>query len=557
MSVDLHDGQLADPNSDIPVDLEKRTAPEPVAHGAGVVNVLNDRDDTGTLYDTALNWWRENIGDKDQEPGIVEDFEADWLPDLPDGKEHVLLVTSSRWKAGTGLDDDYTAYYDQHIKLREQDSDGDLDKPALSLHLEIMPQYLELVHKSGDPLDCPYGEGTRVICRTTWADSAEEIEARMYDAVQAVYGDDVLTTDDSGIPVDRNHDSRRTLKAEAHLRIDVSEKNAVVETIEQSKQLIDWGGKSEIDAAQEREAKGWVEARCRSDRWDLLGFPDMPFKTGLKVYQMQNWHKRPADDPFRHPKLEAAFEGVERGKLPHVDQWDEVMAYLRSVVSTHAAWAGVERADLVADDFFDGAGADRYEYHHPTGRREMLRSRYEDRATEVWRAAVHPQTTAIYDILRVVAREYGASYDQLADETGLAHSTVRYHVAKLEDRGVLKRLGNPVLVVYNAEALRERADEILRTVRPDDTREEAEERAREREQRREERADPDTGGNGDGDADETSGSSEQEQARSSWAYLGDLGLSPADLYVELDTTAGSLDDDDVRVRLERLPDRMR
>lgn len=545
---------LADPDTDQVADTDLRNAPKPTAHGAGMINVFNDLNfddgpgEANTLYDTALTWWREHIGEKEHEPGLVADFEADWLPELAGDREHVLLVTSSRWKAGTGIGDEYTAYYEQHIKLREQDADGDLHKPALALHVEIMPQYTDLVYKSGDRLKCPYGEGTRAICRTTWADTPERIEERMYDALRAVYGDDALPLADDGIPIDRNDESRRILKAEAHVRLVEKRKNAVVEAIDQSKELIDWGGRSEIDAAQQREAKGWLEARLVSDRWDLLGFADMPFKTGLKLYQVQDWHKRSENDPFRHPKLEAAFEGVDRGALPHADDWDEVMAHLRSVVSTHAAWAGVERQDLVSDDFFDGSLAEEYEYEHPEGRRSMLRRRYEDRATDVWRAAVHPQTTAIYDILRVVAREAGATYDMLVERTGLARSTVRYHVAKLEDQGVLKRLGNPVLVVYDAEALREKAEEILRSVRPDDTPEDAEERASEREERRERQREED-----DTECEESEGS----RAQAAWEYLADMRLTPADLYTSLETSDGELGDRDVRVRRDRVPDRLR
>ena len=553
MSVDHPDSGLADTESDQVADLETRTAPKPTAHGAGVINVFNDLnfeddiEECETLYDTALDWWREHIGDKDQEPGLVTDFEANWLPELPSSREHVLLVTSSRWKAGTGIGEEYTAYYQQHIKLRERDADGDLHKPALALHIEVMPQYEDLVYKSGDRLECPYGEGTRAICRTTWAESPIEIETRMYDALRAVYGDEALNLAADGIPIDRNDESRRLLKAEAHVRLAEQKKNSVVESIDQSKELIDWGGRSEIEAAQQREAKGWIESRLVSDRWDLLGFDDMPFKTGLKLYQVQDWHKRPEDDPFRHPKLEAAFEGVDRGALPHVDDWDEVMAHLRSIVSTHLAWAGVEREDLVSDDYFDGSLVDEYEYQHPEGRRSMLRRRYEDRATDVWRAAVHPQTTAIYDILRVVAREKGATYDMLVDRTGLARSTVRYHVAKLEDKDVLKRLGNPTLVVYDAEALRDKAEEILRSVQPDDTPEDAEERAEEREERREEQQ----------NSDDEVNQEETSQARSAWDYLEKLSMTSADLYTALETTDGELGDRDVRVRLDRVPDRLR
>jgi len=189
------------------------------------------------------------------------------------------------------------------------------------------------------------------------------------------------------------------------------------------------------------------------------------------VYQHGAWTDVPADDYRRHPKLEASFAGVERGELPHVDEWESVMDHLRRVVATHATWAGVERADLVADDFFDGPGADSWTFERPTGRKEMLRKRYEDAATTIFHEAASKLTTSVHDILRVIVQENGATYQKIAEETGLARSTVRYHVARLEEDGVLVRTGNPVLVVFSALALRDEAREKLRDlpdVRPDE-----------------------------------------------------------------------------------------
>ncbi len=535
--------------------------PEPRAHGAGLQNVFNDLPpsvtdkrglERGTLYDHAVHYWREHVGDHEHEPFVaVEDFRADWLPN--DGHRYALVLTSSRWMAGVGRGDDYSAFYEHHLKLRKvvetDDEEPVLKKGPLALHIEIMPQFADLVYKSGDPLECPHGEGTRIVTSTTWAESPEAIEERAHDALAAVYGD-VFD------PADVNPESRKIQKAEAHVRHDISTKNAVIDTIEDSKQLVAYGGESEIDSYARRSQEGWVEARVSSDRWDLLGFANQRFETEVKCYQRSDWADRPADDPAHHPKLEASFNGVKRGALPHADEWDSVMRHLRTVVATHAYWAGVERSDLVADDFFLGAAAPEFAHERPTGRREMLRQRYEERATDIYREALKPHTTAVYDLLLVVARENGATYDTLVRETGLARSTVRYHVARLDESGVLERRGNPVLVVFDSMALLDRAREILKEVNPGDDARELEERADERRDDRRERQEANDAGVRDerddhgehddrGDADDELG----------FRYLAHLKAKIGDVSVLYDR--GDLSDHDVRVRADELPPDLR
>lgn len=535
---------------------ERDTFPRPRAHGASVMNQLADLAadrsapiaERGTLYDRALTYWREHVGDHEREPHVaVENFEADWLPE----GDYALVLTSSRWKAGTGRGDDYSAYYEQHLKLRRwaTDASGEdvLRKPPVALHVEIMPQFRDMVYKSGDPLECPYGEGTRLIGWSTYAESAEEIERRMYQALRSVYGRDAIDLED------RVADSRRIAKAEAHIRFDIEKKAAAVETIDQTRQLIDWGGEAEIDAHQRRQQEGWLESKFESNRWHLLGFDRQRFDTELKLYQASEWHKRPRTDPLHHPKLEASYAGVDRGELPHVDKWDEILEHLRTVVATHGRWAGIEAEDMVADDFFDGTTAPVFEYERPTGRRQMLRRRYEDLATEIYREALKESTVAVYDILRVIAEETGATYDQLEERTGLARSTVRYHVARLAEHGVVKRLGNPVLVVFMSRVVLEQAREIVREVRPDDLAEDMAERAEERRERREEQREAEE------DAEDSSAESEpaggKEAERIGFEYLATLSANLADVVVEYDRDR--LDDQDVRIRVDELPDRLR
>ncbi|SNZ06182.1 Winged helix-turn-helix DNA-binding [Natronoarchaeum philippinense] len=541
-----------DIHRDAVVDCETCEYPQPRAHGAAVMNVLNDlapsdRDrkpnSRNTLYARAIQFWRDQVGDHEQEPFVVaEDVEHDWLPATGAGVEYVYVLTSSRWKAGTGEGDDYSAFYDQHLKLRRMDDEGTLSKPSTSLHVEIMPQYRDLVYKDGNRLECPFGEGTKVRASTTWAESGDEIERRMYDAIRAVYGQDAID-----VGRDRNDDARKIAKAEAHIRFAIEKKAQAIETIEQSKQLIGWGGHSEIEAHQRRLQEGWLEARVVSDRWDMLGFQGKRYDTGVKIYQTSDFAERSVDDPLRDPKLEASFAGVDDGALPHVDEWDSVLQHLREVVATHAQWAGIERADLTADDYFDGPAAPTMNFEKPQGRRNMLRRRYEDVATEIYKEALKTNTEAVYDILKVVAEESGASYDTLEERTGLARSTVRYHVARLAENGVFARLGNPVLVVFVSRQLLDRAKEIVREVYPDDQAEDMQERAEERRQRREERDDEARDHDGlDEPAD--SETDAPDRAGNDWEYFDLLDLEPHQIANAIER--GYLEENHVRLRID-------
>ena len=329
----------------------------------------------------------------------------------------------------------------------------------------------------------------------------------------------------------------------------------MIDTLDQSKQLIGYGGKSEIEAFQDRIREGFVEARLSADRWELLGFDDREFKTGLKVYQAEDWHKRDRSDPAHHPKIEASFEGTGSGEmLPHIDEWDSVLVHLRTVVATHCRWSGIDPRDLVADDFQDGAGQPEFEFFKPTGRRDQLRARYEDMATKVYREAVSEHSIARYDILSIIAQESGATYDQLEDRTGLARSTVRYHVRQLSELGIVARVGNPVVVVFVSRYLLDRAREIVREARPRDDLRDMKERAEERRKRRENLSDDQSDTDSEDSAEDSNSVAESDaesgasDASDDWMYFSQTpeSFSPIDLASLLEVD--DLDGQDVRIR---------
>lgn len=540
------------------VDVETRRGPRPASHGAAVINHYSDRDldlrldrddadRETTIYDALLDTWRDQVGDRDLEPYPIAELDEDlveWLPNS--ARDWVVAISSSRWKAGTGTEDDgdYRAYYEYDLMLRQRTDDGELKKPPLSINLSVTPQYSELNYKDGNDLELPYGEGSRVVTQTTWSETAEEIEERSVDVLVAAIG-----ADRDRLELARDVDSRRIQKAEAHVRFTIDKKNQVVNSIRHTEDLIAYGGRTEIESHRKRLKDGWLEAKCDADRWDLLGFAQNKYNIELKCYQFTNWTEIPRSESAHHPKIEAAFNGtLGDERLPHVDQWEEIMSTLRSIVSSHLDWSGISRSDLVADDYQDGPGLEEYTYQYPANRREQLRARYEDVETDLYQEALKTQTTAVYDILHTVTRNRGASYDQLETATGLARSTIRYHVRRLDDRGVLDRVqGAETLVVFPSLFVLDKAEEILDRVYSGDLLEDQEERAEERRRRREER-DDDQEESDDQDVDELD-DQDDDRDRGRWEYFRDVDLDPHQLSNALERDY--LDDDEIRVRVDR------
>ena len=526
----------------------RKSLPTPVSHGAGVSITL---DDNVAIYNAFRDLWR----DRDCSPGdkiaLVEDFEADYLEgDL------ALLWTSSRWKAGMDKGHGWKQWYSHQLQLRRVVRDPETDeiesyrKPPIALNIVIEPQVNGLTYEDGNIVHLPFGGGTRLNIQTTYCERGSQIVSRAICALQAAIGHRVDID-----AADIKSDSARVWKAEAHIRFDIDRKHAGVRTLQKTGQLIDIGGRSELDEYRRRQQEGWLEARVESDRFDHLGFDSVDYSELLKIYQASNWADRSPTDPLYHPKLEASLNGTKGSNAPHLSEFDDVLSRLRTLVCAHAEWAGIDEDDLVADDYFDPSRQPSFEWDHPEGRRDDLANYYNRFEAVIQQEALQKQTLAVYDLLMVVAEYHGATYDELEAVVGLSRSTLQYHVSRLKEIGLLTTIGNPCIVAFDAEYLFETADEVLDELATAHFSEETlarrrlarEDRARRREEKREGSTTSDDG------IDETASYGPEERGGDDdaepapFVYLNDWYGTPQMLMNEL--VDGDRTEQDVRVRL--------
>jgi hypothetical protein len=542
----------------------------PLTHGVGVSFVL---DDDVAAYDALLDKWRQEDREAGENVEVLEDAaEALGLQDeLGDG-EYVLLWSSSGWFGGDWdpVAENWTQFYKHHLKLRRRKFNDSgtfvgYTKPPVSLTLTVEPQRRGLFYEpdaSGDlapdpdPIQLPFGEGTRVTVQTTYAEEAHVPIARALKALRRAVGGRVDA--DRTAPDAIKTDSQRLWKAEVHVRFNIDRKHGVVRCLDKSEKLVDVGGASQMKTKGQRQEEGWVEKRVRSDRFDHLGFAETDYEEALKVYQAEGWHNHTRGEWRHHPKLEAYVSSTRGEGAPHLSEWDDVMDRLRELLCSHAEWAGLEEDDLVGDDFFEPEKRPAFAWDHPEGRREDLANYYNRFETIIWSEALHRQTDAVYDLLQVLVENRGATYDQLEAEVGLARSTLQGHVSELQQLGLVRTVGNPCVIDFDCMALFETAEEALDRIATrfgEETLTAArlgrEERAEERRQRREERQQREADAEGaDGDErreDADADAQEDGTTRSTWKYLGDWNGDAAQLLEEI--AHGLRGEEDVRVRV--------
>jgi hypothetical protein len=542
----------------------------PLVHGVGVSFVL---DDDVAVYDGLLDKWRQENREAGEKVELVEDAaEALGLAeDLPEG-DYVLLWTSSGWFGGDWdpVAENWTQFYKHHLMLRRRDYNDTgqftgYSKPPVSLALTIEPQRRDLVYEpktqgdvtpDPDPIQLPFGEGTRVKAQTTYAEESHVPIVRALRGLRAALGSRV--TDQNMAPDAIKNDSQRLFKAEVHVRFNIDRKHGVIRCLDKSEKLVDVGGASQMKTKGYRQEEGWVEKRIRSDRFDHLGFAETDYEEALKVYQAKDWADKPRSHYAHHPKLEAYISSSSGEGAPHLSDWDQVMDRLRDLLGSHAEWAGLEEDDLVADDYFQPEERPTHEWDHPEGRREDLANYYNRFETIIWSEALHRQTDAVYDLLQVLVENRGATYDQLEAEVGLARSTLQGHVSELQQLGLVRTVGNPCVIDFDCMALFDTAEEALDRIATrfgEETLTAArlgrEERAEERRQRREERQQREDDAQGADDDERREGAEadaqEDSTTWSTWKYLGDWDGDAAQLLEEV--AVGLRGEEDVRVRV--------
>jgi DNA-binding transcriptional ArsR family regulator len=145
-------------------------------------------------------------------------------------------------------------------------------------------------------------------------------------------------------------------------------------------------------------------------------------------------------------------------------------------------------------------------------------------------------TRGPFDILSIVLEHDGATYDELVALTGLSRSSVRKHVARFEELGFVERIGNPVIVVFEAPYVEDIVRDVVEGWEPDTVagkRLEREKRATERREKRER-------------SEDTTDDDVTQAQRALFRYIRETGLNPNDLARLMHN--GVLGGRDVRVR---------
>lgn len=545
--------------------------PDPVDHGFGVQAVLEDKDDAGAVdesfYTRVWRGWRDFVGDRDEEPYVLaEDVHElfDWLHD--DYPAH-LVLKSKGWMVGRDAEDGDLVgqYYEYSVQVMRYDEDSgkladEIDqnlRAPTSFQCWIQPQDTDLVRPSGDPMVCQHGEGSKFKTQTTYANAREAL-TRTIEAMNLVA---------AALDVQRpawetlNRDSWKVWKGEVHHRFTSEKMQTVVHRLAEAKSLLQYGGGGEVSSSGDMRNGRHVEEMVRSDRWDKLGFakPDVleDVLLGLKAYRIGG---NPADQRLKEPKLEAFIAGSD-GELPHADDWEMIRSTLTQLVNTFAVRAELNLGDLREDDYYHPRDREMRDFYFPEGWRFAVQEANEARLakmTDVVRAA---QTSSKLDVLYTIADRAGASYEDLADVTGLTKDRVQEIVAELVDQDVLLRVSMPRIICFDNEELRLNALDELQARFPEDAdpraiARRADERREARERRRERRQedagdddldDVDDAGGGGGDDDGRDDDRADDRLEDDWMRVDTLDYCREDVarYIE----KGDIPAEDVKVRV--------
>ncbi len=589
------------------VETTTEVLPEPVRHGANLHMVLNDlylpereiphhygdRElGDGSCYQHARARWY--AGQESEEIVTVEDTrgrEREYIVLLEEyqlpGSDEMVAVTlnSSRCELGTTTGaGTFRQWFKYNLTLQPVDGDGQIrwnSSPNTALNVAIRPQYQQLSKKANGEItenwSPPFGSGTELIVQTTWADSIQDVQNRSLQLLEDALGYDADT-------LDVQEPSRRFWKGEVHHRISEEVADELVHVIRQSSELLA-RREADLEETTVHSDGKWQIVRLTTDGWDQLGFPILHSQDiEIKLY-LPDAPAQYLEYPMDQPKLEVSLQGRPSGEAYHADRWEQIHSVLEEILCSHMRWADVGAEHILEDEMSDGPHADLLQWEHPEGRRAALREMYDNLIPEIYAEARGKSTLAVYDILHSVKRRGAATYEQLAEDTGLHKGTVRGHVARLcgtdDDPGILKRVTDAcTFVTFSATWFEQDAHQALAECYPGDT---AEERTDRRQERVEERllkrtlgmtpAQPDrhedwtdqelleildaldraTGGDRDELEDDPAadGSDTGPSSSEHWALFGELSLTAQELAVSLDQEI--VQEDHVLLRTDPYP----
>jgi DNA-binding transcriptional regulator GbsR (MarR family) len=384
-------------------------------------------------------------------------------------------------------------------------SHGDIANNPAKRRVEIHPRKDELTYEDGNDFSWPPGwrtgeryEGTLLKIQASHGDQPGKI---IHDAFVLIGLLDVI--DVQQLEEYKQQLIPETIRfgsPESYHRLHENHEEAVISTLQDTAKLVATKGSGKERGLVE---KGHYELYgFTTDRLDFLGYPATVTWTYkgeeyshsidswyIKIYRHTSWRDLPNDDNRRQPKVEVRIQDT----LP-LPAWNAVKKLLDTILNslTHDL-AGVPRSGLVPDQFHSGRNQEQIQTDSPRKYRIQLKDYFEGHSfkQEVISLLEGSRTKSAKDIL-VTILYHGKSltYDDICSETGLAKSTVRKWVKRMEEITLLQRKFSGKMFIsisdFVAEELRQWLDKHIPV---GDVLDELKRRKRERKRKRAERRD--------------------------------------------------------------------
>ncbi len=268
--------------------------------------------------------------------------------------------------------------------------------------------------------------------------------------------------------------------------------------------------------------------------------------------------REPGRRALEESEGEAFLAGTD-GEQPHADDWQIIRSVLRQLVDTFCVRANVNLGELREDDYYKPRDREMLDFYLPEGWRYAVQEANEARLAKMADIVRAAQTPSKLDIVYTIADRNGASYDDLAEATGLSKDHVQDLVAEFVDQDVLLRLAMPRIIAFDNEELRLNALDELEAHYPDDAdpravQRRAEERRESRQRRREQRESDESETDADdadasssSDGEDSDGDRDNGDLEDDWLRVDLLDYCREDVgrYIE----RGEIPANDVKVRI--------
>ena len=541
---------------------ESVTYPAPILHGMKLQGQLNDKNE---LYEGIA----QTLRNKDHSRGQEADK----------GSPHCMARQSFSWTRGRTVEvglfasDSQYGFADEatyqpasklHISCYADTEEAKKANTPAKVSVVLETRASGLRYSDGNQFTWPGGwdgethiEGTFVQIQSSYGEDVWTVWCRAYELLNSFVETDWLAS----LYSQTVFETLRVGSLETHHRHHRDTLMAVNEVIGQAGSLFVYDGDDCSETVLYERGHSLLH-RVQSSDFQLLGFQSEVRFThdgrrfgvdlndcAVKTYEHKGAKAVGADSPLAHPKTES----VLLGWFP-APAFDALLEVSTTILHAFLAWGGVEREDLIEDEFYVPKDRPLVTTPVPTEYVEGLMSYYESESLRntLIGELFHRRTMSKFDIVTSLLfwsrhskhGSTGVTYQALSEKTGLAQETLRKHVRDLENLGVVKRVRSGRTFIAISRASR---DLLKKLVLPSaqtvgDVLSKVKERATIRRAKRE-------GSNKSEGLDSTTedaGLDQLQEVEENWQYLAQTEYSPEEIIALI--RAGRLSPKDILIR---------